>query len=428
VQRVFAVVLWCLWVGLTAPAATGAEICRPLEGLLPEGPGGLERVSSALSKTGSLWRWSVEPGSPLEFKLRTSQSGNYELSIRVILEDGEPVFGGALWGMPLRRQGSERFAVRPKGVASTLTMDPLPLGPGQHPVELVGIEAGTVLLDCVSVRRTGDRTPNIPRPHPVPAGDQAFLGVQLGSTQQGGVAVERVYPATAAAKSGLQSGDVIVEIDGASTATVARLQQAIGSHQPGDTVALDLLRAGVRRSLQVQLGLRPDDAELRSEQAEDVLKLLQVRPGQTIADLGCGSGWLSEALAARLAGDGTVYAVEIQEQHIARMYHRSLPGIVPVLSLPDDVLLPENSLDLAVLHDVASHIEHETRPSFYRSVRRALKPGAPLAVFGPHGEAEEMLRVLRQNGFVPLQEELLRGLSPAELDRRLGEGIRLRAR
>ncbi len=54
--------------------------------------------------------------------------------------------------------------------------------------------------------------------------------------------------------------------------------------------------------------------------------------------------------------------MEIQEQHIARLYRRAIPGIVPVLSLPDDVSLPENSLDLAVLHDVASHIDAEARP------------------------------------------------------------------
>ncbi|TDI14225.1 MAG: PDZ domain-containing protein, partial [Acidobacteria bacterium] len=253
-------------------------------------------------------------------------------------------------------------------------------------------------------------------------------GVQLGSTQQGGVTVGEVYPGTAAAKHGMQSGDVIVEIDGASTTNLARLQDAIGSNQPGDSVDLALLRAGERMTLHVKLGHRPDDTVLRSAEAEDVLQVLQVRPGQTIADLGCGSGWLSEAIAGRLAGAGTVYAVEIQEQHIARLYDRSISGIVPVLSLPDDVSLPENSLDLAVLHDVASHIDPEARPSFYDSVRRALKPGAHLVVFGPHGEAEEMLRILRSNGFVPLQDDTLRALSSTELDRRLGEGLRFHPR
>jgi len=189
-----------------------------------------------------------------------------------------------------------------------------------------------------------------------------------------------------------------------------------------------LLRAGERSTRQLRLGKRPGDAVLRREQAKEVLDVLQLHPGQDVADLGCGSGWLAEALAARLAGQGTVYAVEIQERHIERLYARALPGVVPVWSLPDDVSLPAGSLDLAVLHDVASHIDSGARPAFYDSVRRALRPGGRLAVFGPHGEAEDMLRVLDSNGFVPLQQELLRGLSPAQLDARLADGILFRPR
>ena len=52
----------------------------------------------------------------------------------------------------------------------------------------------------------------------------------------------------------------------------------------------------------------------------------------------------------------------------------------------------------------------------------ALRPGGRLAVFGPHGEAQEMLDVLRDNGFVPVEEDL-EGLSSEELDQRLAEGI-----
>jgi SAM-dependent methyltransferase len=413
---------------LTTPDAPGKEVCHSIEELMAEGQDPLKSVPSDISERGHLWRWSVETGSVLELKLRTARAGNYEISIRALQEGGEPVLSGSLWEMPLRHRGDERFGVGEEGVAATLTMDPVALGPGHHTVELLGVEAGGILLDCVSVRRTGDWTPPSPRSQPAPSNDRAFLGVQLDSPRDAGVAIDRVYPGTAAAEHGLQSGDVILEIDGVSTTSLARLQDTIGSHKPGDSVEVDLLRDGERKSLQVKLGDRPGDSELRSEEAKDVLAVLKVQPGQTVADLGCGSGWLSEAMAGRVGGNGRVYAVEIQEQHIARLYARSLPGVVPVLSLPDDVSLPENSLDLAVLHDVASHIDREARPSFYDSVRRALKPGAQLAVFGPHGEAEEMLRVLRSNGFVPLQDDILRALSSAELDRRLAEGILLRPR
>jgi len=344
-------------------------------------------------------------------------------------EQGRAVVSARLWDAPLRRKGSERFGVGKEGA---LTLDPVSLGPGHHPMQLLGMEAGMILLDCVGISRTGDWKPRSPDSRPerfveLP-GDQAFLGVQLGALRQGGVAIDRIYPGTAAAENGLEAGDIILELGGDATVTVALLQNAIGSHQPGDVVDLVPLRAGKRSTQHLRLGTRPGDRVLRSEEAQEVLEVLQLRAGQSVADLGCGSGWLSEAMAGKLAGSATVYAVEIQGRHIIEQYARAVPGGIPVLSLPDDVSLPENSVELAVLHDVASHIDSEARPSFYDSVRLALRPGGRLAVFGPHGEAEEMLRVLRSNGFVALEEDALSKLSPAELDARLGEGILFRPR
>ena len=94
-----------------------------------------------------------------------------------------------------------------------------------------------------------------------------------------------------------------------------------------------------------------------------------------------------------------------------------------MLSESDDVALPEDSLDIAVLHDVASHIDRDARAAFYNSLIRALKSRGRLVVFGPHGEAETMLRVLDEHGFVPQAAASLDGLTEEELDSRLGEGI-----
>ena len=169
-------------------------------------------------------------------------------------------------------------------------------------------------------------------------------------------------------------------------------------------IAIELLRSGERQLVMLELGVRPGDLELRRERADHVLDVLQLRPGLDVADIGCGSGWLSEAIAIELDGSGTVYAVELEESHIENLKRRAPPGVEPVLSQPGDISLPENSLDIATLHDVASHIDHLARVGFYESVRLALRPGGRLVVFGPHGEAEEMLEVLREHGFSPVDE------------------------
>jgi SAM-dependent methyltransferase len=255
---------------------------------------------------------------------------------------------------------------------------------------------------------------------------EPFIGIELGPSSQGGTRVGGVIPNTAAEKFGLAAGDVILRIDDTPTAAPRRVREAIAGLSPGDVVEIELLRAGERRTIRLELGRRPGELELRRDRADHVLDVLQVEPGLDVADIGCGSGWLAEAIAGELDGRGTVYAVELDESHIEDLRRRDLRGIVPVLSTAGDVSLPENSLDIAMLHDVASHIDRDARESFYDSVRRALRPGGRLVVFGPHGEAETMLKVLRANGFVPTDESL-EGLDQAELDRRLYEGIEFKS-
>ena len=257
------------------------------------------------------------------------------------------------------------------------------------------------------------------------AEEQPFIGIELGSPADGGTTVDRVIPGTAADRFGLEAGDVILRINDTPTGLPRHVSDAIVSLRPGEMIDIELLRVGERQTIRLELGRRPAELELRRDRADDVLEVLRIRPGLDVADIGCGSGWLAEAIAIELDGTGTVYAVELQESHIEVLRRRALPGIVPVLSEPGDVSLAKNSLDVAMLHDVASHIDRSQRKSFYKSVRRALRPGGRLVVFGPHGEGETMLEVLRANGFVPIDQDL-DGLTPDDLDQRLSEGIEFR--
>ncbi|MHC5009178.1 MAG: PDZ domain-containing protein [Planctomycetota bacterium] len=299
------------------------------------------------------------------------------------------------------------------------------MGPGHHVLELECLAPGEFLLDCVGLSRTGDATGNLGRTGEDP-GEPAFLGVQLGREGPDRVAIVRTVPDTAADKAGLRAGDVLVKIGGVPTTTRDDVRDTIESHQPGDHVELELLRDGALIIMDVELGRRPEQES--TARLEHVIEVLQVRPGQVIADIGCGYGWLSEAIAEAVGAEGTVYAVEIQERLVRRLHRWSPPNVVPVLSLPDDVSLPENCLDTAMLHDVASHISRSARPRFYESLTRALKPDGRLVVFGPHGRANGMLRELRGYGFVPVDQEILDAISPEDRDRRLRDGIVFRRR
>ena len=67
-----------------------------------------------------------------------------------------------------------------------------------------------------------------------------------------------VFPNSPADTAGLQAGDVIVAIDGATVDGDRDLAEHILPHQPGDTITLSLLRGGDTIDVDVKLGTLPE--------------------------------------------------------------------------------------------------------------------------------------------------------------------------
>jgi putative serine protease PepD len=89
----------------------------------------------------------------------------------------------------------------------------------------------------------------------VPA--HAMLGVSTQPTEDGkGVQVAAVDPGSAAAKAGLQAGDVITKVDASAIDSPDTLGGDIAGHQPGDKVTVTYERDGASHSVAVTLGAR----------------------------------------------------------------------------------------------------------------------------------------------------------------------------
>ena len=90
----------------------------------------------------------------------------------------------------------------------------------------------------------------------------AFLGISTQATGRGvvgnGAVIAEVRPGTPAAASGLEVGDVVTALDGATISGPVDLGAAIRAHQPGDEVALTLTRGGSSLTTSVTLGSTHD--------------------------------------------------------------------------------------------------------------------------------------------------------------------------
>jgi serine protease Do len=88
--------------------------------------------------------------------------------------------------------------------------------------------------------------------------DRGYLGIDCSrDPERRGLVVTQVSEASAARRSGIRQGDVIQSIDDQQTTIVSHMYRAIGSHKPGETIHLQLLRGDKEIRLRVTLGTRP---------------------------------------------------------------------------------------------------------------------------------------------------------------------------
>jgi putative serine protease PepD len=90
---------------------------------------------------------------------------------------------------------------------------------------------------------------------------RAYLGVSTGPAQSGdGAVVMTIAQGGPAAGTDLRTGDRIVEVEGRAIKDPADLSSVVLDHKPGERVKLTVERNGDQRTIEVQLGNRPDQS------------------------------------------------------------------------------------------------------------------------------------------------------------------------
>jgi SAM-dependent methyltransferase len=149
---------------------------------------------------------------------------------------------------------------------------------------------------------------------------------------------------------------------------------------------------------------------------QQVVELLGIRPGMTLADVGAGSGYYVLRLAPIVGPNGRIYAEDVVPDYLSKLRKRvrdlGLQNVVVARGEPHDPRLPARSLDAAIL----VHMYHEIAQPFglLYNLAGALKPDARVGIvdaIGPtakHGTPPELLRCelaavgYREVGFHPL--------------------------
>lgn len=125
---------------------------------------------------------------------------------------------------------------------------------------------------------------------------------------------------------------------------------------------------------------RPEREE--EERLSKLIELLDLKPGSTAADIGAGSGVLTEQLARGVGPKGKVYAVDIQDEMLAltreRMKQEGLENVETVLGTITSPKLKDASVDLMLLVDVYHEFSHPYEMT--AAMSKALKPGGRIVL------------------------------------------------
>ena len=119
----------------------------------------------------------------------------------------------------------------------------------------------------------------------------------------------------------------------------------------------------------------------KEEDPATLLKTLDIQPGQTVADVGAGSGYHVFRMVPLVGDKGKVIAVDIQPQMLKLVRDRAtkekIDTIETVESTETDPKLKADSVDLILLVDVYHEFSHPYEMT--ETMVAALKPGGRIA-------------------------------------------------
>jgi len=142
------------------------------------------------------------------------------------------------------------------------------------------------------------------------------------SIQQGqrGVLIAQVQPDSAAAKAGIQAGDIVVSADGKTIENAVSLRNEIGSLRIGDTIKLTVLRDGKSKIFDVKVGApTADTADAQAPHPFLVGANMQAREdgrGVQVTAVQAGSPAQSAGLQA---GDVIVSANRVEVRNLEQL-------------------------------------------------------------------------------------------------------------
>jgi predicted methyltransferase len=137
-----------------------------------------------------------------------------------------------------------------------------------------------------------------------------------------------------------------------------------------------------------------------NEEAQQVARLMGLKPGMAIGDIGAGAGYYTVRLSRVVGASGAIIAEDVRRDYLADLAKRvrrlDLTNVKLASGEAHDPRLPAASLDAAILGHMYHEIAHPY--AFLYNLAPALKPGARVGIIDAdrptqdHGTPPKLLR------------------------------------
>jgi len=112
-----------------------------------------------------------------------------------------------------------------------------------------------------------------------------------------------------------------------------------------------------------------------------VLEFLGIERGETVADLGAGTGYFTKLLSIQVGPEGKVYAVDVEQtmlDHLMAREDMTTERVVPVLAKKNDPGLPQGAIDVVMVVNTWHHVGKRTR--YLPLLGQSLSPEGRVAI------------------------------------------------
>jgi ubiquinone/menaquinone biosynthesis C-methylase UbiE len=139
---------------------------------------------------------------------------------------------------------------------------------------------------------------------------------------------------------------------------------------------------GLHQNSEAYISMLDSPERAAYQKPDEVVAALELRGGETVADIGAGSGYFTFRFSSEVGENGLVYAVDVNPDMIRFIHNRiqneAVLNVRTVLAEPSHPSLPEGSIDRIFICNTWHHIGDQAH--YLEVLKRVLKPRGQLTM------------------------------------------------